>query len=107
MPEHSKDQILAALEGVINDPGMLESQIALSGPDWAAEAGIEFAIKYIDVFVRTAASNYEGHKTKGRSEAEATTRVISCLVVHSISIGLLAAERLQEIDQLEAMAEVL
>jgi hypothetical protein len=103
MPEHSKEQILAALEGLINDPGVLESQMARAEPDIVTEAGIEFAIKYINVFHRTAAKSQERHIRDGRSEAESTSRVITSLVVHSISIGFLAARRLHEIDELEAM----
>ena len=98
MPEHSKEQILAALEAAIQGCELIP---AVGSPE-ATSANDIFARHSME-FIKGFTGAADKASANGDTRSAAIYDAIGSIVVSSITLGLLAAQRLQEIDQLESM----
>ena len=94
MPEHSKEQILAALEGLGNDG---------PAPQALFDASTAFCQQNMDAYGRIFSEYRARYAAEGLLDQEATSRAAILLAAVSLDLGFRASQRLQEIDQLEAM----
>ena len=94
MPEHSKEQILAALEGLEHDGPV---------PQPLFDASSAFCKQNGDGYGRIFSKYRAKYVADGSPDQMAAEKAAMILVGVSIDLGFRAAQRLQEIDQLEAM----
>ena len=94
MPEHSKEQILAALEALGHDGPACQPLF---------DASSLFCGQNMDNYEQVFNEYRAKYAAKGLPDREATFRAAMILSGVSIDLGFRAAQRLQEIDQLEAM----
>lgn len=95
MPKHSKEQILAAMVGVVNDT-----------PPRDIEMG-QAVRKYFELneemLGKIFMDDLEGSLKRGDSHGEAIRNVVANTTMVAIILGMEAQRRLHEIDELEAI----
>lgn len=99
MPKHSKEQILAALQGIIGED---------SNESWenSTAAARTFVARHASAISSIAKDEAGRARSDGMPSEVIDELALLGVAIYSVAIGFCAAQRLQEIDELEAMEAV-